>query len=92
MDVEKDGEISWKDKKTHVEVLDLIREERNLVDTILKRKKNWIGHIIRREGLLKTVTEGRMEGKRGRGRPRIGMIYELKEGSYVCDHEEKDRI
>ena len=75
--------ISWKDKKTNVEVLDLVREERNLVDTILKRKKNWIGHIVRGEGLLKTVMEGRMEGKRGRGRPRIGMIDELKEGSYV---------
>ncbi len=75
--------ISWKDKKTNVEVLDLVCEERNLVDTILKRKKNWIGHIVRGEGLLKTVMEGRMEGKRGRGRPRIGMIDELKEGSYV---------
>ena len=27
--------------------------------------------------------EGRMENKRGRGRPRIGMIDDLMEGSYV---------
>jgi len=30
------------------------------------------------------ITEGKMQGKtpRGRGRPRIGMLNELKEGSY----------
>jgi len=33
--------------------------------------------------LLKQVLEGRMEGKRPRGRPRFGMIDDLKEGSYV---------
>ena len=38
---------------------------------------------MRGESLLKLVLEGRMEGKRGRGRPRLGMISELKEGSYV---------
>jgi hypothetical protein len=35
------------------------------------RKKNWIGHILRRDGLLKEVIEGRMEKKRIRGRPRL---------------------
>ena len=34
------------------------------------------------EGLLKEVIEGKMEGKRPRGRPRIGMLDELKKGSY----------
>jgi len=33
--------------------------------------------------LLKQVLEGRMEGKRPKGRPRFGMIDGLKEGSYV---------
>ena len=75
--------ISWKDLKTSDEVLLLVGEERNLVKTIEKRKKNWIGHIVRGNGLLKLVPEGRMEGQRPRGRPRIGMIDELKEGSYV---------
>ena len=49
---------------------------------IIRRKKNWIGHVVRGEGLLKVVLEGRMEGKRPRGRPRMGMIDELIEGSY----------
>ena len=38
---------------------------------------------MRGEGLLKRVMEERMEGKRGRGRPRLGMISDLKEVSYV---------
>ena len=48
-----------------------------MVETIVRRKKNWIGHIMRRDGLMKEVMEGKMEGKRGRGRKRIGMIDEL---------------
>jgi len=37
---------------------------------------------VRGEGLLKDMLEGRMVGKRARGRPRIGMLDELKEKSY----------
>jgi len=37
---------------------------------------------LRHEGLVRDVIEGKIEGKRQRGRPRIGMLNELKEGSY----------
>src|ERR1043165_114807 len=47
--------ISWKELKTNDEVLLLVGEERNLVKTIEKHKKNWIGHIVRGNGLLKLV-------------------------------------
>ena len=63
-------------------MLDAICEERSLVEAVVKRKKNWIGHLVRGEWLLKLAREGRMEGKRQRGRPRLGMIDDLKEGSY----------
>ena len=66
--------VSWRDKKTNEQVLHDVDEKRSLLEEVLKRKKNWIGHVVRREGLLKQVMEGRMEGKRPRGRPRIGMI------------------
>ena len=74
--------ICWKDKKTNEEVLSIVGENRCFLDVIFKRKKNWIDHIVRGEGLLKDVLEGRMEGRRTRGRPRKGMIDDLKEGSY----------
>ena len=38
---------------------------------------------MRGDGLLKLVLEGRMENERARGRPRIGTIDDLMEGSYV---------
>lgn len=75
--------VSWVDKKTNEEVLNTVNEKRCIMDTIVRRKKNWIGHVLGGDGLLKVVLEGRMEGKRARERPRIGMIDDLKEGSYV---------
>ena len=40
-------------------------EKRIMVEAIARRKRNWIGHIMRGEGLMKEVMEGKMEGKRG---------------------------
>ena len=71
--------ISWTDKITNEEVLRRVGEKRSMVETIVRRKKNWIGHIMRGDGLMKEVLEGKMEGKRGRGRKRIGMIDDLLE-------------
>jgi len=59
----------------------------------MKRKKNWIGHAVRGDALLKQVLEGRMEGKRPRGRPRFVMIDDLKEESYVkMKRRAEDRV
>ena len=60
-----------------------VKENRCLITTIYRRQKNWIGHILRGDGLLKDVMEGKMMGKRRRGRPRTGMMDELMEDSYV---------
>ena len=81
--MEKNGRVSWSEKKTNEQVLREVGEERSLWKKVVQRKKNWIGHIVRGEGLMNQVMEGRMETKRGRGRPRMGMISDLKEGSYV---------
>jgi hypothetical protein len=53
--------ITWTD---HVkrEVLQRVNVERNVVQTIKRRKANWVGHILRRNWLLKQVTEGKKEG------------------------------
>lgn len=75
--------ISWTERKTNEEVLKIVGENKLLIRTIINRKKTWIGHVVRGEGLLKLVMEGRMEGRRPRGRRRIGMIDDLTKGSYV---------
>ena len=33
-----------------------------------RTKHNWIGHVLRHDGLLNRIIEGRIRGKRGRGR------------------------
>jgi len=43
-------------------VLHRVKEDRNILRTIKVRKANWIGHIWRRNYLLKYVTEGKIEG------------------------------
>src|SRR6218665_1918297 len=61
----------------------MVQEERSVMDAIWRRKKNWIGHILRGESLLREVIEGRMIGKRPRVWKRLGMLNEfLKEPSY----------
>ena len=54
------------------EVLFRVNEQRNILHEIRKRKANWIGHILRRNYLLKQVIEGKIKGEmevaRRRGR------------------------
>ena len=63
--------------RTNEEVLQMIQEERNLIDVIWRRKKNWIGHIHRGQSLLGEVIEGRMIGKRPKLGKRVGMVNEF---------------
>jgi hypothetical protein len=44
------------------EVLHIAKKERKVLHTIKRRKANWIGHILRRNCLLKHVIEGKIEG------------------------------
>jgi hypothetical protein len=43
------------------EVLRGVKEERNTVHTVNKRKVNWIGHILYRNCLLRQVTGGTID-------------------------------
>jgi hypothetical protein len=58
----------------NVEVLNRVKEERNIVHTVKRRKANWIGHIWRRNYFLKRGVEGKIEeriqmkGRQGRRR------------------------
>jgi hypothetical protein len=49
------------------EVLHRVSEERNIVNTVNRRKASCIGHILRRNCILKHVTEGMASyGKTGK--------------------------
>jgi hypothetical protein len=55
--------ISWTDHMRNEEVLLRVSEQMNILHEIRKRKANWIGHILRRNCLLKQVIEGKKKGR-----------------------------
>jgi hypothetical protein len=85
--------ISWTDRVRNEEVLHRVKEERNVLHTIKRRKANWIGHIWRRNCLLKQVIEGKLEvrievtGRRGRRRRQL--LDDLKEKRRYCKLKEE---
>jgi hypothetical protein len=74
---------SWTDRVRNEEVLHRVKEDRNILHTIKRRKANWSGHILRRNCLLKHVIEGHMQGRieatGGQGRRRKQLLDDLKE-------------
>jgi hypothetical protein len=65
------------------EVLLKVNKQRNILHEIRNRKANWIGHILRRNCLLKQVIEGKMKGEtevtRRPGRRRRKLLDDLKD-------------
>jgi len=59
--------ISWLDKVTNEEVLRRVNEDRQILNSIWQRKHQWTGHVLRHNGLLHEITEGRMKDKPTRG-------------------------
>jgi hypothetical protein len=61
----------------------IVKEEKNTLHTMKRRKANWIGYILRRNCLLKHVIERKLEGRiemtGRRGRRGKRLLYDLKE-------------
>jgi hypothetical protein len=71
--------ISWADRVNNEAVLHRVKEGRNILHTIRRRKANWIGHILRRDCLIKHIIEGKIIGTRRRGRRLMQLLDDLKE-------------
>ena len=85
--------ISWTDHVRNEEVLLQVNEQRNILHEIRKRKANWIGHILRRNCLLKQVIEGKIkweiEVTRRGGRRRKKLLDDLKNRRGYCHLKEE---
>ena len=90
------GKIKWTEKMTNTEVCNKLKVKRELINTIRKRKMIYFGHLVRHNNILKTITEGRVEGKRPRGRPPRKWIDDIKEwrgrSAVSCTREADDRL
>ena len=88
--------ISWTEHiiLSNEEVLTLVEEERSLLMIIITIQRNWMGHtcIMRGDALQREIIEGRMEGKRGRGRSRQKLLdWLLSEGYSKLKEEAQHR-
>jgi hypothetical protein len=74
-------EISWNERVRN-EVLHRVKEERNILHAINRRRTNWICDILRRNCLTAVLKERQKEvmGRRGRRRKQL-----------LDDHKEKRR-
>ena len=71
--------IKSSEKVTNEQVLECIGEKRTLLNNILRRKANWIGHILRRNCLLHDAIERQMMEVKGvGGRRRKQLLYYLR--------------
>jgi len=81
--------ISWTDHVRNEEVILRLKEQKNILHEISKRKANWIGHILRINCLLQRVIEGKIKGgleatgRRGRRRRRYWMTLRKGEDSLI---------
>jgi hypothetical protein len=55
--------IRWTDRVKNEELLHRIKEERNIIHKLKRKKFNWIDHILRGNCLAKRVIGGKMDGK-----------------------------
>jgi len=85
--------ISWTDHVRNEDVLLRVKEQRNILHEISKRKAKWIGHILRRNCLLQRVIEGKIQGgievTRRQGRRRKKLLDDLKERRGYSNLKEK---
>ena len=66
--------VKWTDKVKNAVVLETVGEGRIMLELMRKRKRNWLGHWLRRNCLLKDALEGIVNGKEVRGRRRYQII------------------
>jgi hypothetical protein len=89
--------ILWNDHVRNEEVLLRVKERRNILHEISKRKANWIGHILCRNCLLQQFIEGKIKGRievtgiRGRRRRKLLDVLKERTGYSHLKKEALDR-
>ena len=63
--------ISWNEYKSNKEVLNMINSKRMLVDMIKRKKLAYFGHLVRRDNIQRLLLDGKIDGKRSRGKQRL---------------------
>ena len=83
--------ISWTAKVSNSEVLNQVKENSCIINTINQRKRRWLGHVLRHDVLLRDILEGRMTGKCMRGRKSLHLMRNICEGYETAKKRAEDR-
>ena len=71
--------LSWTEKITNEEVLLRMDEKRSLTSILKAKKLRYFGTLIWLNNIHRTLLEGYIDGKRGRGRGRMSWYDNIKE-------------
>ena len=75
------GKISWKQKTKNEDVLKKLKTEKAFLNTIKAKKLKFFIHTKLCDSIRKNILEGKMEGRRPRGRPQAQSCDNIKEWS-----------
>ncbi|GFS12393.1 endonuclease-reverse transcriptase [Elysia marginata] len=81
--------VKWTDKRTNESVLKELKTERTLFNLINARKLKYVGHALRnhRTSLMNTVCEGRLNGRRRKGKPPMSLLTNLTTACGLSLHQ-----
>jgi hypothetical protein len=73
------GPTKWR-IKTNAELITKYKSQ-DIINVIKIRRLEWLGHVIRMDETrsVKKILEGKLEGRRGRGRPRLRWINDVED-------------
>ena len=71
--------ISWTEKKTNEWVLKELGVKKTLRADITARKLSYFGHVTRHNCLQNTIIQGKIDGKRKKGKPATSWLDEIKQ-------------
>lgn len=73
--------ISWTTHTTNEDVLRMVNADREVLNTVKRRKTEYFGHIVRgpRYHLLRLIIQGKVEGKRWIGRKKLSWLRNIRQ-------------
>ena len=91
-------QVSWTDRRTNQSILAEILPKERFIVSVRRRKLCYFGHVARGSAgeLGTTILEGKVEGKRSRGRPKATWLDNIKDWTGLSLHaavqRAKDRL
>ena len=80
--------VTFKDRRTNLSILDQLKTKRELYGIVVKRKMTYFGHMSRSKSTItKDIIQGKIEGKRNRGRPRSSYMDNIRQWTNLSTHE-----